>query len=764
MIGNYFLRNLPEYLMVITAYFFMFIAVPFWLRGYRFSQKSTSNKIISTFIFSNITVMFCVYLLVLLGIYHRLTLILLLLSLCVGYRHFINPEGRGDAFTRFLYHLKNLSDSVELPYVMLKNMLNKLKSTLLLIVKKITNPIAFAVTVVIFGFRMYLTGYHSLNNMFYGTSDMYLHTQWIKYMQMNQPFSGGVYPMGFHCVVLALSDVFGFNIVTVMRMMGPIIGFFLLLSLYFLLRRSMRSYFAVNVVLFLLVVLELFPNWATERHFLALPQEYGAIFLYLCAYHFWFYLKEVKILAFGGINEASFFFESYDLVDIESFKRKQAWYRIPYGSPKWNLVHFAVTFALTLLIHPFITIFTIMLCGMIFITHILYLNWQAFTKLLGALMIGIVIAILPLTAGLLKGIPLNNSFLWAASVVTGSEGLAETTGGAAYEAYSGEVSGVVGHVYTSLTDSGILNRHDDLDALWLFPVLFVFLLSLVAAYIPYKKRQRSEIFAAFALYSLMLLSLFILSFFNIFAIMEYSRLYAFFIYSLPLSLAVLPELFHTLFYDDPKKPVGKIKMTAYLCLIAIISVTGFWFLHSQYGFNRLQRVSMMQFNGAVASYYQINKEFPQGEWLIISSFVEYPQILSNGYHYQIAEFVFKLEDPDADEPLIIDTENIFIYITKKANEYHYLHSLVRLGEKVNLLPFNPVWAEIDLFEIAEGREPGAMYHNIFLNGVLQAKADAWVQEYKKHFPAELSIFYDDDDITVYHLKQNIFEPNDLRLN
>jgi hypothetical protein len=173
---------------------------------------------------------------------------------------------------------------------------------------------------------------------------------------------------------------------------------------------------------------------------------------------------------------------------------------------------------------------------------------------------------------------------------------------------------------------------------------------------------------------------------------------------------------------------------------------------------------MMQHNSAVMSYYQINNKYLRDSWVIISSFVEYPQTLFEGFHYGMSDFIFDLEDPLADEPLNFDAENIFIFVVKKANLYGSRSSLVRLGEKADLPAFDPAWAEVDLAVEADGHDNYSIYSNLFLNGVLQAKAYAWAQAYEKNFPAEMSRFYEDDYLLVYHLHQNIYALNDLRLN
>ena len=774
--------NLLPYLLVIFAYVLIFAVIPFWLRGFRFRDENTADKLVSTLLFSHLAVIFIVCFLTLVGIYHRATLIFSLLLACFGYRYFANPNSRGAFVARFVFHMKNLTDSVELPQVMLKNWLGSLKMGLVLIVKKIRHPLAFLATAGIFGYRIYLTSYHSLHNQFFGTSDMYVHTQWMKHMQVNEPFHGGVYPLGFHAVVLAVADVFGFNVVTVMQMLGAVVGFMLLFSLYYLLKKTMRSAFAVNLVLALFVVPELFPNWATERHFMALPQEYGGIFLYLAAFYLWSFLNGIKERdRQGGPAGSSIFFESYELVDIDGLKKKGAWYKMPYGSPKWHLVHLAMAISLTLLIHPFITVFTGLLCAVIFLVHLRYVNRKAFIRLIFAAAAAFVIAVLPLAVGLLRGIPLSGSFSWATSVVTETSveipfGPPEPApGNVPAGAEAASYRNVFDYIAKNLVSGGQLNQYNDLDVYWFVPAMVIALLGIAAGFIPFRGQERNEIYAAFSLYSITLVILYILSFLRIFALMEFSRLFAYFIYSLPLSLAVLPELFSSLLTGqeealtgtrrqrDKKKLLAKMRRAVYFGAVFVISVAGSLVIYQNYGLQRLQRVSLMQYNGAIKAYYQIRKEFPRNQWMIISSFAEYTQVLFDGYHYNISDFILDLEFGNPDEPLEIEAENVFLYIVKKPNKYNYITSLVRLGEDPGLPYYDPAWADADLRIEAWDHNSYSIYSDLRLTGVLQAKAEAWAGEFKKNFPAEMSVYYDDEDIMVYRIKQNVYDLNDFRV-
>ena len=729
--------NLPEYLAVLGAYCTIFIAIPFWLRGYKFRHPNAIDKMVSTLLFSNLTVIMAVYFLTILGIYYRITLILLLLLICFFYRYFKSPDKRWKSLSRFFFHLKNLADSVELSSVMFRNLLFSVRQGIAMIIRKIRNPIALIILIGIFGFYMYITGYHSLENMFFGTSDMYLHTEWIKYMQVNSPFAGGVYPMGIHAVMMVITDVFGFNIVTVMRMFGTIVAFLMMYSIFYLLQNTMRSSFAICFSLGIYGVSALFPYYATERSFLALPQEYAAVFLYLAAYHFWMYLKTAKE---SKGETAPLFFESHQVVDIGRLKKMKP-YKMPYDSPNWYLVHFLVSVALTASIHPFMTGFAALICLMIFITHFKYINRQVFLRLASAVGIGVALAIVPLAIGLLKGIPLNNSFLWAASVV----------------ADQSSADPMQGNLFVRLQSLELFDKGHGLDPQWFIPYLTFCFLGIISAFFRYQNRERSEIFAAFSCYSLLLCLLYALAVTDIFKVLETSRLYAYFNYSLPLIFAITPDLLHALF-DGAKANRSKWK-GVYYGLVAVIAISLSFVLYNQYGFRTLQRVVKMQQNGAVTAYYQIKKEYPKNTWLIISSFVEYPQTLNEGYHYEMSEFIFELNDI-TDEPLHIDAENIFLFITKRANDYRYI---VFLGEEDELKPLDPKLAEIDFQRAAFGHDKISIYYDVDLNNLMQAKALAWAQEYQTYFPDEMELYYEDEDVIVYRFKQNIYELNDFRM-
>ena len=47
---------------------------------------------------------------------------------------------------------------------------------------------------------------------------------------------------------------------------------------------------------------------------------------------------------------------------------------------------------------------------------------------------------------------------------------------------------------------------------------------------------------------------------------------------------------------------------------------------------------------------------------------------------------------------------------------------------------------------------------------LMSRMNAWVLSYRKAFPDEMQVFYEDDEIVVYRLKQNTYALNNLAID
>lgn len=721
-------QNVIWLVIVSSAYFLMSTVIPFWLRGFRFSGKNVTDRLINTFLISNIIIILVSCLLSLAGIYYRSTLIFSLISIAAAYRFLFRRKESLDALRNFIEGFYYLKEGYYHIGVLLKNIWGNVKCAVKSIVRKITNPAEFVCTAAIFGVALYVRCYHSVTNLFFGSSDMYLHTEWIKYFMQNRPFLSGVYPFGFHATAASVSCVFGINTVTVMQMFGPVSGMLIVFSLYYILKRTMRSAFAVNIALALYVVTDLFPFWASERQFLALPQEWATAVLYLAAYFLYKYMKDKKAA---------------------------------------DLVSFSAAVSLTLLTHFFVTIYAVLICVPIFISCIIYLNRKVFTRLVIGVLCAFFVAILPLAGGLARGISFNGSMNWAISVITGTKAEAPAESEAEENVSPEKKESLfesVASIYHTMKNEGFFIRSYNLSILnvnWFLPYLIGAGIALIMPAFKFKDKERQWVFPALSVYSLTLVVLFVLAFFGIFSLMEYDRLYSYFIYSVPLVIAAPVELLHNLLCGANTKKAAKL---VYIALMSAVSLSGVLYFGLNERVVQLGRVWQPQYNGAVQSYYNIVENFPKNQWIIVSSMTEYSQCLFEGYHYDAVAFLMDMNDYDGDTKIYFPSENVFVYAVKRPNLYRDT-DIHQLGTSVTLPEYDPDDVYIDLKTYGAKKKGGTwnIYKNPEANRVVQAKLHAWAAEYQKYFPDEMTVFYEDDEIIIYRIKQNVYALNNFAI-
>ena len=152
---------------------------------------------------------------------------------------------------------------------------------------------------------------------------------------------------------------------------------------------------------------------------------------------------------------------------------------------------------------------------------------------------------------------------------------------------------------------------------------------------------------------------------------------------------------------------------------------------------------------------------------IISSTDEYYQIIGYGFHEELVSFVNNTEETT----YTIPTEYLFIYIEKNAiarAQYHLANGPEWLAENkyydyykdhgiTNIEPeISKVTISKDYSELYFGKVPEvfAVYNIPWIRTVLNSKLFAWCQKFNAMYPNELHVYFEDDDILVYYLRQN----------
>ena len=215
----------------------------------------------------------------------------------------------------------------------------------------------------------------------YGVTDLYVYTEWIKAALGNNVFVNGVYFYGMHNLVAGLSVLFGFDVVTLLRLMGLLNGGLLLLAAYWLSATLFRGRLLPALCALASCLLRLFPEgWSFRQPYL-LAQEFSQLFMLISAGFFVRYLRAPSrgLLALFAASMAGVLLSHY------------------YGA--LVLALFCVTFAA------------------VHIDVLLKNRGARLRELAVVVVVAVVVGLAPLGIGLLQGKPLEASFGWGFSVM-----------------------------------------------------------------------------------------------------------------------------------------------------------------------------------------------------------------------------------------------------------------------------------------------------------------------------------------------------------
>jgi len=213
---------------------------------------------------------------------------------------------------------------------------------------------------------------HALNHLYFGASDSYVHLAWTKYLGDNLIYQDGIYPYGYHSIISALNKIFFIDPYHLLRFLGPLAGFLIVLSIYYTVKASFKNIYTAWLAVFLYT----FGLWLPSgvwRQISALPQEFAGIF-FLPGIHFLnlFFKTEKRIYLFLACE----------------------------------------CLALTVFIHPYVTVFLAIgyiLVMLVNLKKLLVLKNLAVTAVSVAL--SVVIGILPIILGFVLGYkPHSTSF------------------------------------------------------------------------------------------------------------------------------------------------------------------------------------------------------------------------------------------------------------------------------------------------------------------------------------------------------------------
>lgn len=569
---------------------------------------------------------------------------------------------------------------------------------------------------VILFINLYQYGINSMDYMTYLAPDEEVHLYWIQSLVAGNIYPSGVDPHIFHTILAGFIKIFSFDGMAVIIYTGIISTFLIMTTLYLGLRRLFRSKYAALFGFFLYSFADIYLDHATHRFQFSIPQEYGMIFLLPV---FWF------------------------LIDYIQEKKKS------------DLVFFTLSLSLTIGSHFYTGVIAVILAislGLVYFYPIV--KEKILFPLLASGILALVIALALLAVGLAQGHELEQSFAWGTEVIQGdiySDGKEKEED----EKKEAMTLTKVGRDAKKDLEKYLVHR---IEYLYFFLLIaFLALLYNLYSYFYQKKDQKSRYQLAFLLNSFLLLFLILFKALGLPTLMEPKRLAIYFAYFSAFLLGMPLELMN--------QSLAKLENKKIVPVLSFLTIaSSFLFIRNYHLVRPLPPLYYLQTTGTSLANWEIMSDYEDDSWTVISPVNNISPIMNRGYHYELDDFILEQEDRDAKntkEEIKIPTENIFLYVEKRP--------IIQYGDRfwpgVAELENRPQLKKEDATEsLSKRKKDNYHYRNQKERKILMAKAYSWAEEYRKYFPKETAIYYEDDELIVYQIKQNPESPNNLKID
>lgn len=710
-------------------YLVLMVFVPAKILRLPFGRKQTVDSMIKALMVSYTVCISWVYLLGLLHIYNRYTLIIGLVITVIVYG-IIKKVNYGKAIMKIFQVLALFGGGQYRLEIFMKdwmrNELKALKEGVKNFLKALTigKVICFLVGSAAFFILMERRLIPFLGSYAYMTSDMYVHNEWINYMEAGDIFYDGIYPFGMHNILSALHLLSGLALNQIFRYYGALNCFLTAVMAVYFLCQTCRTRAAVLIYLMLYGVTDFAGNVYAYRMIFTLPQECAMPFLFVC------------LLFLGKF--------------LESKKKEDG-------------IYFALAASLTLSTHFFTAIFAIALCGSLVLVYIRRI-WKEklMLPLCRLLLLMMCISLLPFLIGKLEGKYWQGSMSWALNVMKTSD--TEEDDADKEEA-----------AITDIEEEAIESEADDVAEkknvayLFLFMMVekmyafwgYVFWGGMIYAALYFligRKKWRDwrnkQLFAVWLtlLFCVILMGYWII---GLPQLMKEERVRMFIGYFGPM-LFVLPLENLAVYLGKWGKRISEV--------LGLILVGVCFYVTYGLGNIPFQTYFYLETSTAAEACVKIAREYDKNTWTVVSPVEELPLVRGQGYHYELWEFITNMERYESDKYLEIPTKYVFFVLEKKPIPYNVTRVM---GQQYDDMPVDLEDAKMVVTKEMLGiSETGSMkYYNIYENRrALEAKLAAWIKVYSEMFPEQMTVYMDSEDCTVYRLEQNTYAWNNLAVD
>ena len=651
--------------------------------------------------------------------------------------------------------------------------------------------IEYGILFVLIVFAVAYFSYGAFQCHSYGWGDMYVHHAWIYGLKEGKIFSAGIYPEAMHCFIYCMNDLFGISVYSCMMFLGEIHVSALLLAIYCFLREVMKSKYTVYLVLAAFLTIDMVcvdEIYGMSRMQYTIPQEFGLYTQFLCALYLVRFLRRNP---------------------EEGKAKRKVW--------NDDLFLFMTSLAASLAIHFYVTMMAFFLCAAIAIFGIVKVfKKENFKSLVIAVLAGMIISAAPMVLAYASGIPLQGSLNWGMNVMNGtdtkegrtqqaqsiaSENNAETSSQNESESQSSESiqqeSGVqssqsvtseekqqtetndaleqeqtsqkksrktIGEYIKMVYKYGYAQLYGDTRAKWLLGFTLIAGILSVINWIITAIRFRKlpfELYLGITAASVIFMILYAAPFLGLPEIIAGARL-CLTEQVLLLSMMALPA-------DEVLFAIGRRKMACILPYLSVLGVAAIYAGTNYFGvYHGYLYYELTRYNSVVNLTNRIATEYPKQRYTIISTTDEIYQVIESGWHEEILDFYYKSKL----EKYYIPTEYLFFYVEKNPiqyAQYHFFAGPRWLAQKKYSQYYkysNAVISEgsaIKSSKISEdvlgepltdmGKASDA-YSNLKNRTILESELYFWCQDFKARLPYEIQVYYEDEDVVCYMIKQN----------
>lgn len=712
------INSLINLFNIFSAYFILIIIITSFMIKPVAKNKNIFGRFVLYLVIGNFYIINIVFILAYLNIFNRSALIVTLIVTAFFIRILLDKKDAKRIYAESRETLKHLIHGEYGINLFLQRKLLKIRFSIKSFYTELTKgkKLEWIIFISIMSYNIYYYTYNSINFVSFQAPDEEVHLYWIQSLIKGNIFPSGVYPHGFHNILAAITVLYGFKAVAVVRSFSAVSMVLIMTMLYFGLRKILTSKYAALLGFIAFSLLNIYDIESIYRYQFAVPQEYGMIMLMPMVIFLFSYLKDKKVS---------------------------------------NLILFGMCFSMTISIHFYITIIAAVLCisiGIVYFYRII--KNKSLLKLILCVFLSSAVAIAPLAVGFVKVKKMEQSMAWAVSVIQGKE--YESNDSKATEVQepnkinpSSNWNSFLSDAKDEITKFVVL----DIRVMYIFLALVILTILHTVLFILLRKIKEENLYQlSFAVFDLLLIFLMLCRVLNLPTLMEPKRVAIFFVYISPIFIAMPFEVLYETFETDKIKKISSaVTFTAIPVFVLIIAKFGF--------IRPLPPFYYFQTKGAMLVDCDIMRKYDDHKWTIVSPVNDTSVILNNGYHYELSDFILKQENWNKNIKITIPTKYVFIYIEKRP--------IVLYGNRFYKDDKEIVNRDMITYEDSKKILDKANKDNVNYQKyrtILMAKAYYWAQEYKKYFPNEMSIYYEDDELIVYRIVQNEYALNNFSID